>query len=152
MVDKFTKKIKSWATKSISSARRVALINSVLMGIFNFWAKIFIIPQGVLKEMMTLCRNYLWGGDDHYKKAPYVAWEEVCKPKKYGGLGIKHMDAWNKASIAKLAWAIALQKDNLWVRWVHERHIKGKSWWDYFPYHDNCWYWKKVCKIKDVFK
>ena len=34
------------------------------------------------------------------------------------------MDAWNKASIAKLAWAVALKKDNLW---------------------------KKVCKIKDEF-
>ena len=102
--------------------------------------------------MMTLCRNYLWGGDDHYKKAPYVAWEEVCKPKKYGGLGIKHMDTWNKVSIVKLAWVVALKNDDLWVKCVHERHIKGKSWWDYFPYHDNCWYWKKVCKIKDVFK
>ena len=81
---------------------RVTLINSILMGVFNFWATIFILPQRVIREIERLCRNYLWGADDAYRKILFVAWEKVCQPKKNGGLGIRNMEAWNKASIAKL--------------------------------------------------
>ena len=36
LVEKIAKKIHIWAMKSISYAGRIALINSVIMGIFNF--------------------------------------------------------------------------------------------------------------------
>jgi len=65
-------------------------------------ATIFILPKGVIKDLKRLCRNYSWGEDEVYKKVPYVSWEETCKPKKNGGLGIRNMKGWKKASIAKL--------------------------------------------------
>ncbi|KAJ8419576.1 hypothetical protein Cgig2_018899 [Carnegiea gigantea] len=105
--EKITKKISTWATKTTSYAGRAALINTVLMEVYNFWATIFILPQGVIKE----------GADAKYKKVPYVSWEEICKPKKNKGMGIKNVEAWKKASIAKLVWAIAQKKDLLWVKW-----------------------------------
>jgi len=52
-----------------------------------------------------------------------VSWVETCKPKTYGGLGIRNMEGWNKASIAKLVWVVAKKKDLLWVKWVHERYL-----------------------------
>jgi len=55
------------------------------------------------------------GGEAEYKKAPYVAWDTICKPKNQRGLGIKNLNLWNQACIAKLIWAIAKKKDNLWV-------------------------------------
>jgi len=55
LVDKITKRIRVWATKTTSYKGRVTLINSVLMGIFSFWANIFIIPQGAIKEV----ENYI---------------------------------------------------------------------------------------------
>ena len=51
-----------------------------------------------------------------------------------------------------MAWAIPTKKDILWVRWVHGRYLKGKSWWDYLPATDYSWYWKKLCQIRDEFK
>ena len=38
------------------------------------------------------------------------------------------------------------------MKWVHGRYIKNKSWWDYTPPQDASWYWKKICRIKEVFK
>lgn len=78
------------------------MINSVLMGVYNFRATISILPQEVIKELERMYRNYLWGANETYKKVPYVSWEDTCKPKKYGGAGIRNMDAWNKVCIAKL--------------------------------------------------
>ena len=56
----------------------------------------------MLKEVEALYRNYLWGADDTYKKIPYAAWEDLCKPKKFGGVGIKNIEAWNKAFEANM--------------------------------------------------
>jgi len=130
-VEKIIKKITKWATKSTSYAGRVPLINSVLMGVFNFSATVFILPKVVIKELERRCMNYLWGGDEVYKRMPYVSWEETCQSNKCGGLGIRNMEAWNKASIAKLVWVVAKTKDLMWVRWVYERYMKNKPWWEY---------------------
>jgi len=67
-------------------------------------------------------------------------------------LGLKEFAAWNKATIAKLIWAITEEKDNLWVKWLQGRHIREKPWWDFIPTSDSSWYWKKICHVKEVFK
>jgi len=61
LVEKFTRNITLWATKTISYTGRVALVNSVLMGVFTFWATIFIVLKGVIKELKRLYRNSLGG-------------------------------------------------------------------------------------------
>ena len=71
LVDKIASRIKVWASRHISFARRtMLLINAVLMGILGFWASIFVLPKGVIKQVTALCRNYLWGADHEYKKTP----------------------------------------------------------------------------------
>ena len=152
LVEKITARIKTWASRHISYAGRLVLVNSVLFGIFNFWAQVFILPEAVIDQVTKLCRNFLWGGEGDYKRVPYVAWEYVCLPRKKGGLGVKNLDLWNAASIAKLVWAISMKKDILWVRWVHERYIKGRDWWGYTHKGDSSWYWKKLNKIKVKFR
>lgn len=80
------------------------------------------------------------GGSATYHRIPYVNWDSICQPKARGGLGIKHLALWNNASIGKLVWAVALEKQNLWVRWVHGRYLKGQSWWAYKLKGDTSWY------------
>ena len=116
MVEKITRKITAWATRAISYAGRVALINSVLMGLFNFWATIFILPNGVTKEVERLCRNYLRGANARYKRILCVSWDSTCQRKKNSGLGIKNLEARSKACITNLVWAVATKKDSLWVK------------------------------------
>ena len=91
------------------------------------------------------------GGESGYRKAPLIAWETACTPKKYGGLGIKNLNLWNNACIAKLVWAIAKKKDHLWIQWIHGRYLRGKEWWSYTPKGDTCWYWKKIHRVKQIF-
>ncbi|XP_015166803.1 uncharacterized protein [Solanum tuberosum] len=58
---------------------------------------------------------------------------------------------WNEAAIAKYVWNIANKADNLWVKWVNHVYLKGEDWWNYRPSHDSCWYWKKICNVKNKF-
>ncbi|KAJ8427433.1 hypothetical protein Cgig2_005277 [Carnegiea gigantea] len=47
--------------------------------------------------------------------------------------------------------AVALKKDNLWVKWVHGRYLKQQEWRAYKAPPDCSWYWKKLVAVKDLF-
>ena len=53
-----------------------------------------------------------------------VAWDNVCRPKFEGDLGIKKNDDVNKASIAKVGWRILTNNKNIWVRIMHDKYVK----------------------------
>jgi len=126
LVEKITGRVHIWATRNLSFAGKVTLINGVIFGVFNYWASIFLLPKTVLEKITSICRNYLWGGTEEHAKIPYISWANTCNTKKHGGLGLKDYTAWNKASITKLAWAAATKKDILWVKWAHGRCIRDK--------------------------
>ena len=152
LVDKIMARIRVWATRNLSFAGRAALINGVIFGLFNYWASILLLPQAVLSKITVACRNYLWGGFDTYTRVPHISWSNSCHSKQYGGLGIKDFEAWNKAIIAKLVWAVAQKKEVLWVKWVHGRYIKQADWGTFTPAPDSSWTWKKICSIKELFR
>jgi len=152
LIEKIIAKINLWSTRNISFAGRAVLINTVIFGMFNYWASIFILPSEVLEKITQISRNHQRSGTADFKRAPRISWQIVCKPKKYGGLGITDSYAWNKAMIAKLIRAVATKKDVLWVKWIHGRYLKNRNWWDYKSPHDCSWYWRKICYIKEIFK
>ncbi|XP_074266666.1 uncharacterized protein LOC141589945 [Silene latifolia] len=151
LIEKITEKIHGYAAKKLSYAGRLTLVNSVLTTLYTYWASIFILPKGVLRRIDALCRNYLWDGSTEYVRSPLVSWEKVCVPKDEGGLGIRHIIAWNLASICKLSWWIYSNQDSLWVQWVHHIYMKDVPWSLYTPKHDSPWTWKTICKVKDKF-
>uniref|UniRef100_A0A803QB66 Reverse transcriptase n=1 Tax=Cannabis sativa TaxID=3483 RepID=A0A803QB66_CANSA len=94
-------KILTWANKHLSFAGRVQLIQSTLIGLRNYWMRVFLLPQSVIKEIKKLCRKFLWGLKDNQPKIHLSSWEKVCLPKALGGLGFKDGTLWNKASLAR---------------------------------------------------
>ncbi|KAJ8435469.1 hypothetical protein Cgig2_021102 [Carnegiea gigantea] len=152
LVEKLLARVRIWATKSLSFAGRARLINSVIFGMYAYWATIFILPNTVLDKIMQICRNYLWSDSEDAKRIPHISWATECLSKSQGGLGIKDFRTWNKALITKLVWVIANKKDLLWVKWIHGKYLKSNNWWSCHPPKDCSWYWRKICFIKELFK
>ncbi|VFQ80126.1 unnamed protein product [Cuscuta campestris] len=71
-------------------------------------------------DVVEQSRNFLWGASPMYRKCPLVAWDEVCQPKRNGGLGLINLIHWNKACAMQLIWDIANKKDILWVQELKE--------------------------------
>ncbi|VFQ64920.1 unnamed protein product [Cuscuta campestris] len=152
LVAKLTAKINAWNSKHLSYCAKIRLINAMLMGVITFWTRIFILPKMVLKKIMSICRNFLWGGAADYSKSPLVSWDIICQPKSKGGLGLRNIINWNKATIMKLNWDIANKKDVLWVKWIHSRYIQSASYWDYIPKPSSCHYWRQMVRVRDKFR
>lgn len=69
----------------------------------------------MIKEVDKKCREFLWGSTEMKKKVALVAWKNVCRPKKQGGLNIKGCKLWNIASVGKLVRWLMERKGSLWV-------------------------------------
>ncbi|VFQ76078.1 unnamed protein product [Cuscuta campestris] len=151
LTEKLTTKLTVWTSKNLSYAGKVKLINSVLYGIIGFWSRLFIIPSMVMKKIQSLCRNFLWGSSQNQRRTPLVAWDDLCLPQQYGGLGLKNLVYYNKASVMKMVWDIALEKEILWIKWIHNRYLKNSDIWECKIKTDDCFYWKKILQTRDCF-
>lgn len=112
----------------------------------------FLLPQAILKKIEEVCRAYLWSGKAKEDKGGHAKWSNVCKPKKYGGLGFRQIQKWNIAAIGKLVWHIGANKDDLWVKRVHNVYIKEQDWIDYKAASTASWVMKYLCQVKDILR
>lgn len=58
-----------------------------------------MFPKSILDEIDRVRRQYLWDGNSSSKKRALVNWDLVCKPKKFGGLGLKNLQLWNTTAL-----------------------------------------------------
>lgn len=96
-----------------------------------------------------MCRRLFWGYGEDQRKMIFVRWSSICKPYEEGGLNIKEVLSWNKASPLKHIWEICENKGGNWCQWVNTYYLKGGSFWN-VEYTQNCsWIWKCILKLRD---
>ncbi|GJY75851.1 hypothetical protein Tco_0480967 [Tanacetum coccineum] len=91
----------------------------------------------------------MWSNGDSAKGKAKIAWKYICRPKECGGLGIRNLESWNEALLAKLLWNIASKKDTLWVKWIHMMKLKEGSIWNVQYTSNDNWHWKCLLEIRD---
>uniref|UniRef100_M1BKU9 Uncharacterized protein n=1 Tax=Solanum tuberosum TaxID=4113 RepID=M1BKU9_SOLTU len=72
----------------------------------------------------------------------------MYSPKRQGRLNIKGCNNWNKALVGHLLWQIIVNKESLWIKWVHGIYMKTESIWNHKPPIDCSWYWRKINALK----
>lgn len=55
----------------------------------------------VIGKLDSLNRRFLWGASEDKKAIHLLRWDEVCKPKRFGGLGLRKMEFHNKVLLYK---------------------------------------------------
>ncbi|KAF8092782.1 hypothetical protein N665_0401s0029 [Sinapis alba] len=79
-----------------------------------------------------------------------ISWENVCKPKEEGGLGLRSLTETNKVSCLKLIWRI-LSQSTLWVKWVKRYLIRKGSFWNIKETSLlGSWMWRKLLKYRTL--
>ena len=97
-----------------------------------------------------ICRSFLWFGIAESQKPGKVNLLDVCKPKKFGGLGIFNLLVWNQVGIGKITWHICCMKDSLWVWWVHGIYTKGGKWGIFNAPPTASWVIKRLGSVNDL--
>ncbi|XP_074289448.1 uncharacterized protein LOC141614600 [Silene latifolia] len=149
MLDKVRSHITHWANTTLSYAGKVALINSVIFGIHNFWGASVLLPKGIVKKIHKMCKDFLWGIEDGQRRMVFKSWESLCRPRKEGGVDIKEILSCNKEQM--MGWIKKIETDapNIWVKWVNAYILKSVSFWNFQITTVHSWFWGNIITCRD---
>ncbi|PNX87356.1 ribonuclease H [Trifolium pratense] len=88
------------------------------------------MPVKVWKEVVKIQPWFLWGGLSNRSKICWVSWNDICKPKRKVGLGIRDLRLINASLLAKWRWKLLSPDNNVWKDIVVARygqHVIGKG-------------------------
>ncbi|KAK2414852.1 hypothetical protein QL285_037392 [Trifolium repens] len=153
LIDYLKKRLNSWGKKHISLGGRIVLINSVLNSIPIFFMSFLKMPSQVVKTVVRIQREFLWGGVRGGRKISWLSWKMVCKEKREGGLGVRDVRVVNLSLLTKWRWKLLQNEPALWkdvlvakygTRLLHFVNFNG------IPGGriTSCW-WKDICAIED---
>lgn len=125
LIESVKTKMNAWASKALSFAGRLQLLNTVITGIVNFWSSSFILPNGCIDELNSLCSKFLWNGHIEGRGTARVSWEIVTKKKSEGGLGLRDFYTWNTACALKIIWILFFNSSSIWSDWFTREVLEG---------------------------
>ncbi|XP_020703267.1 uncharacterized protein LOC110114659 [Dendrobium catenatum] len=117
-------RLNGWGKKSFSMGGKITLITSSLLTMPNFLVTHSLIPKSVLYAMEKCCRSFIWHKSDASHSIHYVAWEELCKSRSMGGLGLQSPVMKDGSLRSKLAWSFMQKPDTLFHRSIIAKYGK----------------------------
>lgn len=97
ILDKMDTRLSSWKANTLSLAARHTLVSSVVSAMPSYAMQSTLLPATICEEIDKRCRSFLWGSNTSARKVHLVAWDQVCKRKEEGGLGLRHAKRQNNA-------------------------------------------------------
>jgi hypothetical protein len=122
VVEAMSKKLSTWTSRHLSMGGRITLINSVLASMPLYFFSFYKAPSCVLKQLVRIQRNFLWGGGLEEKKLCWVKWDHISCPKSQGGLGVKNLALFNSALLCKWKWRFIDDRNALWSELLSFRY------------------------------
>jgi hypothetical protein len=105
---------------------RLQLIASCLSSMPIFFLCSLDIPEGILKQIYRIIRQFLWRGNNpESKKQSLASLDMICKPKSSGGLGIIDFRKQNEGLLMKHLHKFFNKEDIPWVHLVWRYYTQG---------------------------
>ena len=127
IVDRIRQCAASWSTRHLSKAGKLTMLKAVLTAIPTYTMSCFELPVSLCKRIQSVLTRFWWDTSDGKRKMSWVAWHRLTKPKAGGGLGLRGIQLFNQALLAKQAWRILTNPDCLLARVLLGKYCINKS-------------------------
>ncbi|KAL9664872.1 hypothetical protein QQ045_020281 [Rhodiola kirilowii] len=111
-------------------------------------ARVCILPKSVIQAVNSICARFLWRGNCDKKGGHLVKWDQVCKEKEEGGLGLKNLEVMNCAMVLNQMWGKKGGRPSLWSEWLEKYWRKGKHWWEEEVKAKSSWVLKRMMHLE----
>ncbi|XP_026430302.1 uncharacterized protein LOC113326839 [Papaver somniferum] len=140
----FERRLGNWQGTTIHQAGRSTMVKAVLNSIPMYQMSTFKMPKKILKKLDSIQRKFWWGFKSN-KGFNLIAWKNMCLSKDLGGLAFRDLEMMNHALLAKLAWGICHNSDNLLGQLLQAKYHKNE---DFLHLHgeisNSSWVWKGI--------
>ncbi|XP_020673283.1 uncharacterized protein LOC110092921 [Dendrobium catenatum] len=118
-------RLNTWGKKFFSLGGKVTLITSSLLTMPNILITHSMIPKKVLLTLEKLCKSFIWDKHDGSHGIHYIAWDDLCKPRSMGGLGLQSPMLKAGPLRANLSWNFLQKPSTIFHRATRAKY--GKS-------------------------
>ena len=150
--DQVSRKMAGWKGKLLSNAGREVLIKAVAQATPTYTMNCFKLPDSLCSEINSLVRGFWWGKKESARKIAWVLWENLCKPKKEGGMGFRDLKAFNLALLAKQGWRIQQRPGSLIHRVLKAKYFAKTSFLDAQVRKKPSYIWRSLMAAKLVLR
>ena len=108
----------------LSCAGREIMVKTVLQSFPNYPMNVFYIPMTLCNEIEGMINSFWWGskkGDS--RGINWLAWDPLCVPKKFGGMGFRKLHDFNLAMLSKQGWNLLTKTNSLVSRLFKARYF-----------------------------
>ncbi|XP_022722206.1 uncharacterized protein LOC111279525 [Durio zibethinus] len=71
--------------------------------------------------------SYWWKQSGASRGIHWISWKQMCKGKRYGGMGFRVMELFNKALIAKQGWRLTLNTSSLVYKVLKAKYFSNST-------------------------
>lgn len=103
----------AWGDECLSRAGKEVLVKPVVQAIPTYAMSCFKFRENILKEIQSQVMKFWWCEKWKDTGIDWISWRKLCDTEQLGGLGLKHMKAFNLAMLTKQTWQILSEPDSL---------------------------------------
>lgn len=146
-------RIQSWNHRFLARAGREVLLKSVVQAIPSFAMNVFLFPMSMIKEIECIMNGFWWGCEGEGRKGiRWKAWEHLCAPKSWGGMGFRRLREFNLAMLSKQAWRLLHNHSSLVARVFKAKYYPHCSFLDAKCGSNPSFIWKSVLESQDIIR
>lgn len=111
----------------------------------NYITSAYKMPKRTIKSLVGLQSSFWWGKKTN-KFCWLIAWDKICQPKPFGGLGIRNPSIMNQALHSKVARRITSNLNSLLSLILKAKYEKNKASEHVTNCKDPSYQWRSIMK------
>ena len=112
-----------------------------------------MLPKKTLSRIGQIMRSFIWNGPGLHRGRAKVACTDLTCPQEEGGVGIKVLEEWNRASMAKYLWQLSHPNPtSSWALWARANLLQGQSFWDINVPQNCSWGWRNILQMHTIYR